>query len=129
MRLTADLLNRAEQRTNCVGERELVLAGLGIPAMENTGAARDDFDCLDLSNNLLVRLENFSKLHRLANLLVAGNRIETLDGRNLSNNLPNLKSITLSHNNISSLAEIQALGKACAKLEFLDLTGNPVMSK
>lgn len=128
MRLTADLLNRAEQRTNCLGERELVLAGLGIPAIENMGAARDDFDCLNLSNNLLVRLENFSKLHRLANLLVAGNRIESLDGRNLKKNLPNLKFMTLSHNNISSLAEIQALGKACTELEVLDMTGNPVMS-
>lgn len=129
MRLTADLLNRAEQRSNCLGERELVLAGLGIPAMENMGAARDDFDCIDLSNNLLMRLDNFSKLHRLANLLLAGNRIESVDGRNLGNNLPNLKSVTLSHNNISSLPEIQALGKACLKLEFLDLTGNPVTSK
>ena len=129
MRLTADLLSRVEQRTNCLGERELVLAGLGIPVIENMGAARDDFDCLDLSNNLLVRLENFSKLHRLSNLLVAGNRIESVDGRNLSKNLLNLKSITLSHNNISSLAEVQALGKACTKLEFLDLTGNPVTSK
>ena len=38
MRLTVDLLNRAEQRTNCLGERELVLNGYGIPAIENTAA-------------------------------------------------------------------------------------------
>lgn len=129
MRLTADLLNRAEQRTNCLGERELVLSGMGIPALENMGATRDGFDTLDISNNLLLRLENFSKLHRLSHLLAGGNRIESMDSRNMAANLPNLLTITLSHNNISSLAELQTLGKACPKLEFLSLTGNPVTSK
>jgi U2 small nuclear ribonucleoprotein A' len=132
MRLTVDILNRAEQRTNCLGERELVLSGLGIPAIENTASILsngEEFDCLDISNNLLLRLDNFSRWHRLSNLLASGNRIESIDGRNFSQNLPNLQSVTLSHNNISSLAEIQALGNACKDLKFLDLTGNPVTSK
>jgi U2 small nuclear ribonucleoprotein A' len=133
MRLTVDLLNRAEQRTNCLGERELVLSGLAIPAIENTASllasSGEAFDCVDLSNNLLVRLDNFSRWHRLSNLLASGNRIEGIDARNFQQNIPNLQSMTLSHNNISSLAEVKAIGSACKLLVFLDLTGNPVTRK
>jgi U2 small nuclear ribonucleoprotein A' len=138
MRLTADVWHRAEQRTNCLGDREVVLAGCGIPALENMGAILRDgsgaasggnVDCLDVSNNLLLRLDNFAKLHRLSTILAGGNRIESLDSRNLGANVPNLVTLALSHNNIASLAELQALGKACLKIEFLDLTGNPVTSK
>ena len=129
MRITADLLSQAEQRTNPLGERELVLQGLGIPGVENGAATRDAFDCWDLSNNRLSRLDNFPKLVRLSNLLCAGNLIDSLDVANLSTNVPNLTSLTLSHNRISSLAEVAQLGKAFPKLEFLDLTGNPVTRK
>jgi U2 small nuclear ribonucleoprotein A' len=139
MRLTANVWHGAEQRTNCLGDREVVLAGCGIPALENMGAILRDnssaasgggnVDCLDLSNNLLLRLDNFAKLHRLSTILAGGNRIESLDSRNLGANVPNLVTLALPHNNIASLAELQALGKACLKIEFLDLTGNPVTSK
>jgi U2 small nuclear ribonucleoprotein A' len=143
MRLTANVWHGAEQRTNCLGDREVVLAGCGIPALENMGAILRDnnsasaaagngggnVDCLDLSNNLLLRLDNFAKLHRLSTILAGGNRIESLDSRNLGANVPNLVTLALPHNNIGSLAELQALGKACRKIEFLDLTGNPVTSK
>lgn len=127
MRITAELLAQAEQRTNPLGERELVLQGLGIPAIENAGATRDAFDCWDLSNNRIARLDNFPKLTRLSSLLCAGNRIEGLHASNILTNIPNLKFLALGFNNISSLAEIANIGKACPKLEFLDLTGNPVI--
>lgn len=129
MRITAELLAQAEQRTNPLGERELVLQGLGIPAIENAAATRDAFDCWDLSNNRIARLDNFPKLTRLSSLLCSGNLIESLDGKNLASNLPNIKYLCLSYNNISSLAEIANLGKAFPNLEFLDLVGNPVTSK
>jgi U2 small nuclear ribonucleoprotein A' len=129
MRITAELLSQVEQRTNPLQERELVLAGWGIPAIENMGAARDDFDTWDFSNNRIARLENFPRLQRLTNLLAASNHIESVDVRNLSKNVPNLIHLTLSHNKISSLAEVANLGRAFSKLEFLSLTGNPVTSK
>ena len=126
MRITAEILSQAEQRTNPLGERELVLQGLGIPAIENGAATRDAFDCWDLSNNRICRLENFPKLLRLESLLCAGNTIDSIDAANLSANLPNMKSLILADNNISSLAVAAQLGQSFPKLEFLDLTGNPV---
>lgn len=129
MRITAELLAQAEQRTNPLGERELVLQGLGIPAIENAAATRDAFDCWDLSNNRIARLDNFPKLLRLSSLLCSGNLIESLDVKNVASNVPNIKYLTLSYNNVSSLAEIENLGKAFPNLEILDLVGNPVSSK
>ncbi len=140
MRLTVDLLKRAEQRTNCLGERELILNGYGIPAIENTasivssssssnGGGGEEFDTLNICNNLLIRLDNFSRWHRLSNLIASNNRIESIDGNNFIKNVPNLISLTLSFNNVSSLSVIQAIGQSCKLLQFLDLTGNPVTSK
>ena len=132
MRITAELLSRAEQRTNPVDERELVLAGLGIVAIENLSAFPQidvTFDCLDLSNNRLLALENFPRLHRITTLLVPGNRLERVDAHNLRQNLPQLKNLSAGHNHLASLAQVAALAKACPQLEFLDLTGNPVTRK
>ena len=126
MRLTAELLLQAEQRTNPDQDRELVLRDWGIPAIEHFGATKDDFDAIDLTNNRLLRLENFPRLRRLSNLLCAENLIESIDGKNLEKNVPNLKSLTLSYNNLSSLAQVATLGDSCRKLEFLSLVGNPV---
>ena len=139
MRLTVDLLSRAEQRTNCLGERELILNGYGIPAIENTAAivsssnnysgGGEEFDTLNICNNILIRLDNFSRWHRLSNLIASNNRIESIDGNNFIKNIPNLISMTLSYNNISSLSVIQTIGQSCKLLQFLDLTGNSVTSK
>lgn len=153
MRITAELLSQAEQRTNPDQQRELVLREYGIPAIENMGVVvamagsaaiggehgaggpigssnnnnvNDPFDAWDLSNNRLSRLDNFPRLSRLSHLFCAGNLIETIDAKNIAKNVPNLASLTLSYNAISSLAEIINLAQACPKLEFLALTGNPV---
>lgn len=143
MRLTVDLLHRAEQRTNCLGERELILNGYGIPAIENTaaivsssssnhysgGGGGEEFDTLNICNNVIIRLDNFSRWHRLSNLIASNNRIESIDGNNFIKNIPNLISMTLSYNNISSLSVVQTIGQSCKLLQFLDLTGNSVTSK
>ena len=129
MRITAELLSQAEQRTNPLGDRELVLRDIGIPMIENLGATRDDFDSMDLSNNRISKLENFPKLHRLAHLHCAGNLIDTAEARNLHKNVPNLVTLNLSHNNVSSLAQVANLATACVKLESLSLVGNPVTRK
>lgn len=126
MRLSAELLNSVEQRPNALGERELVLRGRGIPLIEHLGATRDAFDTFDFTDNRLTRLDNFPRLNRLTNLLLSGNWIESVSVENLSKNLLNMTSLTLSFNRISSLHEVTNLGKSFPKLEFLTLVGNPV---
>ena len=127
--MSAELIGSSEQRTNPLGEREIVLRGLAIPAIEHLAVTRDAFDAIDLTDNRIGRLENFPRLNRLSSLDLAGNVVESLDASNLSKNVPNLTHINLSYNQISSLFEISQLGKACTKLEFLSLNGNPMTSK
>lgn len=129
MRISAELLGLAEQRPNAVGERELVLRGMAIPAIEHLAATRDAFDAIDFTDNRISRLENFPRLQRLSHLMFSGNVIESFDVKNIATNAPNLQHLELSHNHISSLREVANIGKACPKLESLSLVGNPVTRK
>ena len=136
MRLTAELITSSEQRTNPLGEREIILRGLAIPVIEHLGVTRDAFDAVDLTDNRLSRLENFPRLLRLRSLSLSGNVIETIDSNNISKNLPNLKYLDVSYNRISTLLEVSNLGKAFntgdlkkATLEILNLHGNPIQSE
>jgi U2 small nuclear ribonucleoprotein A' len=133
MRLTAELFlrNEVEQRTNPLRQRELCLRGYGIAVLENLGAipGLQQLDCWDLSHNRLARLENFPEtLTRLVNLQCADNAIETIDIANLCSKVPNLTMLNLSFNRIAQLQVVASL-KACRKLEFLLLNGNPVATK
>ena len=129
MRLSADLIHQAEQRTNPLGERELILRGYSIPMIENLGVTRDAYDSLDLSDNGLTTIGNFPKLPRLSSLLLSNNRVERIDGLNLQGNLPNLVTLILSNNHIIGLHEVENIATGCQKLEFLCLDGNPVVRK
>ena len=144
MRLTAELISSSEQRTNPLGEREIILRGLAIPVIEHLGVTRDAFDAMDLTDNRLSRLENFPRLLRLSSLSLSGNVIETIDPNNMSNNLPNLKYLDISNNHIATLLEVSNIGKAYSAddkkgnsesdikkgtLEVLNLHGNPVQSE
>ena len=144
MRLTAELITSSEQRTNPLGEREIILRGLAIPVVEHLGVTRDAFDAMDLTDNRLSRLENFPRLLRLSSLSLSGNVIETVDFSNMSKNLPNLKYLDISNNHISTLLEVSNIGKAYGAndekgksendskkgtLEILNLHGNPVQSE
>jgi U2 small nuclear ribonucleoprotein A' len=130
MRITAEILSQAEVRTNPIQDRELVLRELGIRVIENMGTVpTTDFASLDLSNNRITVLENFARAPHITHLYCSGNLIERIDVNNLRSNLPNLVSLTLSYNNLTSLAEIANLATACPKLEDLSLVGNPVTRK
>lgn len=129
MRLSAEIISQSEQRTNPLGEREIVLRGLAIPAIEHLGATRDLFDSIDFADNRITRIENFPRLMRLSSLLLSGNSIESFDAKNMKTNIPNLKYLSLAHNRVSGLHEINNIAEACDKLECLTLIGNPVTSK
>ena len=129
MRLSSEILGQAEQRSNALDERELVLRGLAIPAIEHLAVTRDAFDAIDFCDNRLLRLENFPRLSRLSSLICSGNLVESFDHKNIKTNTPNLTTLVLPDNRISSLHEVAKLGDSCPKLEFLSLVGNSVTSK
>ena len=129
MRLSAHILQSAEQRTNPIGDREIILRSLAIPSIEHLAVTRDQFDTMDLSNNHISRLENFPRLDRLTCLYLGGNSINYVDGKNLKRNVPNLTTVILSGNGVKGWNVIGDLGSGCPKLEFLSLVGNPVTSK
>lgn len=129
MRLSAELLSQAEQRPNPLGERELVLRGYAIPSIEHLGATQDAYDAIDLSDNRIAVVENFPRLRRLTSLSFSQNLVESIDGKNLKKNVPNLENLVLTDNRISGLHELASIGEGCPKLTFLSLIGNPVVRK
>jgi len=130
MRLSAELIASCEQRMNPLGERELVLRGLGIPTLEHLGATRDQYDSLDFTDNRLgPTLDNLPRLSRLQSLHLAHNLLEGLPDnvKLLRKNVGStVTTLILSHNAISSLAQIKKMGQAFPKLQLLSLVGNPV---
>eukprot|EP00985_Skeletonema_marinoi_P006529 scaffold2818_cov133-Skeletonema_marinoi.AAC.15 len=128
MRLSAQIIQSAEQRTNPLGEREIILRSLAIPAIEHLAVSRDQFDTMDLSNNHLQRLDNFPKMERLATLYLGGNEISYVDARNLKKNMPNLNTVIMTGNGVKGWNVLSDLGEGCPKLEYLSLVGNPITS-
>ena len=129
MRLSAEIISQSEQRTNPLGEREILIRGLSIPSIEHLAVTRDMFDTIDLTDNLITKITNFPKLNRLISLSLAGNVVDSVDGMNLKKNLPNLKNLNLVGNKIQGLHVISSIGGGCPNLETLALVGNPVTSK
>lgn len=129
MRLSAEIISQSEQRTNPLGEREILLRGLSIPQIEHLAVTRDQFDSIDLTDNLIQKLTNIPKLHRLSSLSLANNVIESVNGKNLNKNVPNLKHLNLNCNRISGLHVVNSIGDGCAMLESLVLIGNPVTKR
>ena len=124
MRLTAELVEHAVQRMNPIAEREIILRGYKIPAIENTGTLRDAFDCIDLCDNEIKVLGNFTRSPRVTMVLACNNQISKIDA-NLGGALPRLATLSLANNSIDSFAEIDNL-RACDHLESLSLLNNPL---
>uniref|UniRef100_A0A0E0NC68 U2A'/phosphoprotein 32 family A C-terminal domain-containing protein n=1 Tax=Oryza rufipogon TaxID=4529 RepID=A0A0E0NC68_ORYRU len=124
VRLTADLIWKSPHFFNAVKDRELDIRGNKIPIIENLGATEDQFDTIDLSDNEIVKLENFPYLNRLGTLLVNNNRITRINP-NLGEFLPKLHTLVLTNNRLTNLAEIDPLA-SLPKLQFLSLLDNTV---
>lgn len=127
VKLTADLIWRSPHFFNALKERELDLRGNKIAVIENLGATEDQFDTIDLSDNEIVKLENFPHLNRLGTLLVNNNRITRINP-NLGEFLPKLHSLVLTNNRLVNLAEIDPLA-SLPKLQFLSLLDNNITKK
>uniref|UniRef100_A0A0D6RAZ8 U2A'/phosphoprotein 32 family A C-terminal domain-containing protein n=1 Tax=Araucaria cunninghamii TaxID=56994 RepID=A0A0D6RAZ8_ARACU len=127
VRLTADLIYKCPQYFNAVRERELDLRGNKIAVIENLGATEDQFDSIDLSDNEIVKLENFPYLKRLTTLLLNNSRIARVNP-NVGEFLPNLQTLILTNNRLVNLADLDPLA-SLNKLQTLSLLDNIVTKK
>ncbi|KKY36014.1 putative u2 small nuclear ribonucleoprotein a [Diaporthe ampelina] len=126
VRLTADLIQNSLSYLNPLNERELDLRGHRIPTIENLGVAGPQ-DAIDFTDNDIQILGNFPLSPRIQTLLLARNRISTIQP-NLPNAIPNLKNLVLASNQVAELSDLDVLGKF-ARLTQLVLADNPVTKK
>ncbi|CAM0878320.1 unnamed protein product [Alopecurus aequalis] len=124
VRLNADLIWKSPHFFNAVKDRELDLRANKIAIIENLGATEDQFDTIDLSDNEIVKLENFPFMNRLGTLLINNNRITRINP-NLGEFLPKMHTLVLTNNRLTTLAEIDPLA-SLPKLQFLSLLDNTV---
>ncbi|KAJ8553536.1 hypothetical protein K7X08_024214 [Anisodus acutangulus] len=127
VRLTADLIWKSPHFFNAIRERELDLRGNKIPVIENLGATEDQFDTIDLSDNEIVKLENFPYLNRLGTLLMNNNRITRINP-NIGEFLPKMHTLILTSNRLTNLIEIEPLA-SLPKLTFLSLLDNNITKR
>ncbi len=88
---------------------------------------QNQFDCIDLSDNAIVRLEGLPKLPRLAALHLASNRVARV-ARGLEAAAPALEWLTLTNNRLAAVADLEPLG-ALPRLKYLSLIDNPVTAQ
>lgn len=127
VRLTADLIWKSPHFFNAVADRELDLRGNKIAVIENLGATEDQFDTIDLSDNEIVKLDNFPFLARLGTLLVNNNRITRI-APNIGDYLPKLHTLVLTNNRLVNLLEIDPLA-SLSNLTSLTLLDNNITKK
>jgi len=124
MRLTADLIRGAPAYINPLKERELSLRGYKISKIENLGVTEDQYDVLDLSDNEILKLENFPLLQRLHAILLNNNRLCRIS-KGLGEFLPRLVTLILTGNKITNLEDIDNLAEL-PRLTHLSLLNNPI---
>lgn len=122
--MTPEVVSGGEACTNPVGQRELSLRGRRLLRVENLGVTRDVFEAIDLSDNLIGRLDNFPRLARLQALVAANNRVVAL-GEGLGEALVALETLVLTGNALARLEDLEPLA-ALPRLTHLSLVGNPV---
>ncbi|TGJ81172.1 hypothetical protein E0Z10_g7596 [Xylaria hypoxylon] len=122
MRLTAELLQNSPSWLNALKERELDLRGHRIPTIENLGVAGPQ-DAIDLVDNDIQVLGNFPLSPRIHTLLLARNRIASIQPT-LANSIPNLTNLQLESNNLNELADLDPLS-SFPQLTHLILRDNP----
>ncbi|KAH7970296.1 hypothetical protein HPB49_002382 [Dermacentor silvarum] len=127
VKLSQDLIQMAAQSINPVRDRELDLRGYKIPVIENLGATLDQFDCIDLSDNDIRKLDGFPLLKRLKSLMLNNNRICRI-GENLQEQLPALETLVLTNNQVQNLGDLDPLA-SIKTLTYLSLMKNPVTVK
>lgn len=114
------VLNKATQ------DNELRLRNLLIRNLEPNifGPYLNSYDSIDLSKNLIEKLEKFPQTERLTTLILHDNLIENIDSQ-FAKSCPNLIRLILTGNRISRLEMVSNLIEL-KSLEMLVLLDNPI---
>ena len=111
VKISSELILRSPVVFNPLGDRELILRGLKIPAIRNLGVTQDQFDSLDLSDNDIQVLGNFPKQTRLSTVQLNDNQISSVEGQNVADALPNLTRLILTGNQIQRLEDLDEIAR------------------
>ncbi|CAH8386029.1 unnamed protein product [Eruca vesicaria subsp. sativa] len=90
-----------------------------IRCLTESFLCEDQFDTINLSDNEIVKLENFPLLNRLGTLIINNNR-NTRINPNIREFLPKLHTLVLTNNMLVNLVEIDPLA-SIPKLQYLSL--------
>uniref|UniRef100_A0ACD5WBJ4 Uncharacterized protein n=1 Tax=Avena sativa TaxID=4498 RepID=A0ACD5WBJ4_AVESA len=121
-RIDAHLIRKGARVLNARKGRLLDLRGNRIAEIENLGATEDQFDMINLSDNEIVKLENFPHMNRLGTLLIKNNMITHINPT-LGEFLPKIHTLVLTKNCLTTLAEIDPLASlpSLKVLSLLDI--------
>ena len=111
VKISSELILRSPVVFNPLGDRELILRGLKIPAIRNLGVTQDQFDSLDLSDNDIQVLGNFPKQTRLSTVQLNDNQISSVEGQSVADALPNLTRLILTGNQIQRLEDLDEIAR------------------
>ena len=125
MRLNAELISKTQQYLNPLNQFYIDLRSYKIPYLENLAATNDQFECVDLTENDITKLEELPRLARLETLMLANNKISSVEP-DFAEMCPKLSSLILTNNRLSRLEDIDRLGSGCHTLTRLSLIGNLV---
>ena len=79
MRLNADLISKSQQYLNTLNQFYIDLRGYKIPFLENLAATNDQFECIDLTDNDIMSIEELPRLNRLESILLTDNKVCEID--------------------------------------------------
>lgn len=124
VKITSDLINRSSQYLNPIKEFQLSMRGSKIQEIENLVATKDQFGCIDMTENNIVNLPNLPKLHKLKSLILTNNKISMIE-KDFAKYCPYLENLILTNNQISRIEEINNIA-TCKSLVRLSLLDNMV---
>jgi len=78
VRLSLDLIDSSPQAVNAAGKRELSLRGNHIEGLDNFSIVKDHFECIDFSDNGLVKVTSIPPLSKLKTLIFANNNLQRI---------------------------------------------------
>lgn len=122
VKITKDMVSNSLQYLNPNKEYHLSLKGKKLMNMENLIITGNVFECIDLSNNLIMEIPLLPNLSRLQTLILNNNKISCIE-KDFGIHCKKLENLILTNNQISSVSSLENLA-SCKTLKRLSLVDN-----